>query len=262
MDVETRGFLVGMIFGDAYVNVRNRLVDGRYYYESSEMRVLHSIAQRDYCEHKAARTRQALKRKFSVTIVNNGPGGAYKAAAFSASHPYFKQLKRWCYPNGKKTFTKHTLEMLTPEGIAFWYLDDGNARRNTNKDGWVSSVATDISTMCSKEEAEIIVAYFLDKHGIAFNIRCNKRCVIGKQFFIQANTAESRKFIALVQPFIIPSMLYKIAHVADMNAHERQTPLAACQCGAPIYANRTGGLCVPCYSKRYHARTAKFRAMI
>ena len=67
-----------------------------------------------------------------------GPEKKYRSVGFSISHPYFKQVKHWCYPNGKKTITEHILEMLTPEGLAFWYMDDGNAAKNINNKGGLS----------------------------------------------------------------------------------------------------------------------------
>lgn len=255
MDVATRGMLVGMVLGDAHLNIRNRVSRGKYLYESRELRVLHSTQQKAYCEHKAALISRAFARPVRVTEVANGPGGRYRAAQFSVSHPYFKQLKDWCYPNGVKTFTRHVLDMLTPEGIALWYMDDGSARVNVNKDGWVSSCATDIATMCSEVEAATIKEWFKEEYGIHFNVRRNKRCSVGKEFWVQANTANSREFVPLVRPHIPPCMLYKIAHVANLSSHECRAPVGACRtCQAPLFDNRRKGMCVTCYTREWRAK--------
>lgn len=259
MDRATRGILVGMILGDGYVNVRNRFTQGKYYFQSSELRILHSLTQMDYCQHKAGLLRKLLNRNHSVTVVANGPGSKYKAAQFSVSHPYFKQLKRWCYPGGVKTFTMRVLKMLTPEGIAFWYMDDGSARVNINKEGLVSSVATDIATMCSESEAHTIKEYFQDEHGIKFNIRCRKKSPPEKAFYVQANTEASKDFAFLVRPWIIPSMTYKLRHVADLGLHECRASVGNCaNCDNPIYDNRHNGLCPTCYSRKYYREIRRF----
>jgi len=248
-----------MSLGDAFLNVRYRQ-KGQYAYIGSEMRVLHSVSQADYCEHKAGLIKKHLGGNFSITFGMHGPMKKYRYCAFSVSHPYFKKIREWIYPNGVKTFSERVLKMLTPEGIAIWYMDDGNARVNRNKEGWISSVATNIATMCSKEEAEIIQKYFMDEYGIRFNLRFNKQCRPGKNYLIETNTSGSKEFIGLVQPYIIPSMMYKVAHVANLDLHEHRAPLAYCpQCSAPIYDIRRKGLCVRCYSRRYYREVARFR---
>jgi len=166
IDRRTTGVLLGMIAGDAYVNVRERLKSGKYPYTSSEMRVVHGMQQRAYCEYKCELVNELLGRNSSVKIVANGPGGKYRGAGFTVSHPYFKLLKELTYKNGKKTFNEVWLDRLTPEGVALWYMDDGHARRNRNKDGRVTSVATSIATCCSRAEVDLICDWFRDVHTI------------------------------------------------------------------------------------------------
>lgn len=260
MDKEARGAIIGMVFGDAYVNVRTRLIKEKYKYESSEIRVLHSIAQKDYCEHKAALLRKYLGGTFQVKIQKNGADGKFLAASFSASNKYFKLIKKWTYPKGKKTFTRQNLDFLTTEGIAIWYMDDGSCRRNVNKDGYVSSVSTTIATMCTKEEVDIIIDWFKEKHSIEFKPRFDKRCREDQAWFIECNTTNSRLFAHLVQPYIIDSMLYKLAHVADLTSHECRAPIGNCvSCNTILYDRRHKGLCPRCYSKKYYNEVRKFR---
>jgi len=258
MDKEARGAIIGMVFGDAYVNVRTRLNGGKYKYESSEMRVLHSIAQKDYCEHKAALVKKYLGGNFNVTIQKNGKGGKFLAASFSASNKYFKLIKKWTYPNGKKTFTKFALDFLTDEGLALWYMDDGSCRRYINKDGYVSSVTTSIATMCTKEEVDTIIEWFKDRHKIIWKPRFDKRCVPEQSWYIECNSENSRLFAHIVQPYIIDSMMYKLSHVADLTSHECRTPRSKCvQCDSDVYDNNKSGLCAACRRRRYYRETRK-----
>lgn len=251
MDSKTRGALLGMVLGDGHINVTNG---------KRELSVSHGLSQRDYCEHKAAVVRRALGGNFNVRQYRNGPGGKYECVKFTSSHAYWSNLRDWCYPHGKKTYTRRTLDMLTPEGIALWYMDDGHARRNTNTSGWVSSVATNIATMCSESECLTVVDYFAEVHGIAWKVRCKKTSHPERAFFIECGTAESRKFVELIRPYVIPSMLYKIAHVADLDSHECRTPVGNCvKCGSAIFEFRRTGLCPTCYSRRYYREVAKFR---
>jgi hypothetical protein len=262
MDSRTTGALLGMIAGDAHLNVRNRLKSGKYPYVSSEMRVLHGAQQRAYCEFKCLLTNKLLGRSSTVSKVRNGPGGKYDAYHFSVSHPYFKLLYHWCYPFGKKTFNQIWLDHLTAEGVALWYMDDGNARRNVNSSGRVSSVSTNIATCCSDAEADLICRWFLDVHKIKFTpfLEVKKSDL----WSVRANTENSRLFAHLVQPYIVEPMLYKLSHVADLNSHECRAPVSKCVtagCTNQIYDMRRKGLCSACYSRRYYHQVVKQRVM-
>lgn len=255
MDERTAGALLGMVAGDAYLNVRQRLQAGKYPYVSSEMRILHGPQQRAYCEFKCALVNELLGSHVSVTEVKNGPGGRYKAFQFSVSNPYFKMLKGWTYTDGKKQFNEVWLNHLTPEGIAIWYMDDGHARRNVNCVGRVSSISTNIATCCSREEAELIIRWFGDRHKIKFSAFPE-----GNGYSLRANSENSRLFAHLVQRYVVEPMRYKLAHVADLNSHECRAPVAECTtCKGPIFANRRGGLCDACYSRRYYREVVKHR---
>ena len=251
MNDEIRGAVIGMVYGDGYVNTTGR---------KRELVITHSLAQADYCEHKAARLRKYFNRNFNLCKYRCGPGNRYRCLKFTCSHPYMAQIKHWVYPSGKKYFSRRVLEMLTPEGIAFWYMDDGHARRNVNSKGWTKSVSSDIATYCDQIEAETIVDYFKTVHQILFRTRCDLKCAKGSQFFVEANTEQSRGLVRLIQPYIIPSMLYKIAHVADLTAHEPRAPVGRCvKCDKEIFEYRRRGLCATCYSYKYYHETRKFR---
>jgi hypothetical protein len=248
MNRRTIDVLLGMALGDAYLNVRTRLQSGKYPYIFSSMRVLHSTKQQSYCEFKCVLVNALLDRSASVHIIRNGPGGRYQAAHFSVSHPCFKELKEWLYPNGKKTISRAILDRLSPEGIALWYMDDGCARRNYNSRGEVSSVATQLSTCCSNAEAALVCQWFIEKYSIAF-----KPFRDGRGWSIGTNTQGSLLFSQLVQPYVVQAMPEKLGHVADLNSRQRCSPVGSCaQCGGVIFARRRKGLCDRCYARRYY----------
>ena len=248
MDKRSKGILVGMVFGDGYLNVRTRKAG----YISSELVVVHSTSQRDYTEYKAELIRKIFGGKHTVidrcaTLKN---GKTYQLCGFSKTNKYFRILKRLIYPYGKKTITVGALNVLTDEGLAIWYMDDGHARRNFNSLGYVSSVSTTISTCCSEEEVIVVCKWFLDKHNVEF-----KPFREGNGFSIRCNTNESHVFARIIEPYVILSMRYKLSHVADLNLHERQAPIGTCSCGNNIYANRRGGLCDTCYSRKMYKKS-------
>ena len=255
MDNRKRAVIIGMVLGDGYIQVRERPRKTMKPYVEKAMRVLHGPTQRQYCEFKAKRLSWALGgKKINVTKVKNGPGGNYDAYQFTVNHPYFGQVRRWMYPGGEKRYTEKVLNMLNPEGIAYWYLDDGSARRNIDKDGWVTSVSTEISTMCSEQEAMLIADWFKAEYGIEWKIRRDKRKSPDRAFYIACNTSNTHEFAAVVGPYVPDCMKYKLSHVAQVKSHERQAPVGECtSCGKTLYAKRQRGLCSTCYSKDLRA---------
>ena len=164
------------------------------------------------------------------------------------------------YPNGKFTITRRLLDMLTPQGVAIWYMDDGSARVNVNKEGFVSSCATDIALCKSEDEALIVCGYFADEYGIKFRpFRVNTRKP-ETSWCISTNTAGSHEFSGLIFPHVIPSMMYKLKHVADLKTHECRALVGSCKiCGDVLYSMRRRGMCVKCYTRD---RVAALRVMI
>lgn len=104
------------------------------------------------------------------------------------------------YPYGKKVVPSSLQELLTPRAVAYWYMDDGGLKNRHFS----------ISTACfSVEEHEALRDALRDKWGIQSNIQGLATKSGYLSLYIPA--ASSKKFLDLVQPFIVPSMLYKIA---------------------------------------------------
>lgn len=247
MKVETRGLLVGMTLGDAYVGYRQR---GPKYHESW-IKIKHSIDQVDFCAHKLDLVQKSLHAGFKAKLGFYDAklhGKTYRQCQFQVSHPYFQQIREWAYPNGKFTVSRRLLDMLTPQGIAIWYMDDGSARVNINKDGIVSSCSTDIAMCKSEVEARIACDYFMDEYKIKFSpYKVNSKS-LDSAWCIRTNTEGSHEFAGIIFPYVIPSMLYKLKHVADLKTHECRAPVGACNaCGCILYDNRRRGKCGRCY---------------
>lgn len=233
MNNADRGKLVGMVLGDGHLSFRKRFkkdVKGqpKYEYLTSALVIAHSIKQKDYLEHKRNVIHSVIGGKmpdiavYDHTLPSNGK--TYRLARFQKTSTYFRILHGFIYSNrGKKYITKQVLDMLTPEGIAYWYMDDGSVHRNRNKDDKVTSCNTEIATYCTKQEVDNICEYFEKKYNIVFKPAYDKA---RDKYFVRTNTAGSKKFVELVKPYIVPCMKYKIQHVADLTVHEHQAPLA------------------------------------
>lgn len=217
MNKEKRGVLVGMSIGDGYLQTTIRAI---------VLKIEHSTKQAAYLEHKRNRLAALVGGKIPEIHVRHRfdkrTNKTYSTTYFTKSIKYFKILKKYLYPNGKKTYSERILKRLTPEGIAYWYMDDGSAKTSINKrTGKISSCQTYLCTYCSSKEADIIIEYFVKYWNIKFQKHFHKPC---NAFNVCANTENSIKFVELIKPFIIPSMLYKINHVPTSIVHECLAP--------------------------------------
>lgn len=196
-----RSILLAMVLGDGYV----RIAKDKRYPSSTPQGVLsikHCEKQRGYLEYKADLLQKILGGKRPIVHPCNNSG--YPAVRLTKNHRWFRYLRNWLYQNGVKTYTRKILEYLTPEGLAIWYMDDGNLAHQ-RKNGKIHARRVYLNTHKSKEENQIIIDYFLEEYGIRFTQVLNKG-----SYRLTCGTQEAKKFFSIIEPFIIPSMSYKI----------------------------------------------------
>lgn len=127
------------------------------------------------------------------------------------------------YKSGHKTITPEILNLLTPLGIAVWFMDDGTTDWKErqilqgNKSNPSSLLCTDSFSL---PELEIMCEWFEVTHGIIAipKIRQNPQSTVYRIFF---NTVEHIKLLALISPYIIPSMKYKVDYEEYKKHRER-----------------------------------------
>lgn len=210
-----KSILIGMILGDGY------LQKGK---NSSTLKIEHSTQQLEYLKYK----RELLIKIFGGkhpdihirSRVDSRNNHTYHQCWLSKTEKYLKILRDRIYLNGKKEYTEAILKKLTPEGLAIWYMDDGGngSIYISKKTGKISSCVTYLCTDCSFEQASIIRDYFKNTYDVEFKLYNIRK----DQYRLCANTSNSRKFVELIRPYIIPEMQYKIRHV-PINLHEIQT---------------------------------------
>lgn len=251
MNTEERGVLIGMVLGDGHIRTataKDKIAKRRI---SPQITFSHSAKQKEYAGHKVS----ILNNIFggNATLRNTSyidKNGKEHFICYAAkSNPYFRVLKNMMYTSGKKKVTNHVLDMLTDNGIAIWFMDDGSYRINRKLDGNVSSVSLIISTYCSKEEVDNIINYFTFKYDIIFKPAfCNKT----KLWYIRANTLNSRKFAGLIEPYIVDSMKYKISCIHKLDEHECLKPEKTCVvCGKKVVVFKAKEMCHACYDKQW-----------
>lgn len=187
--------LTGMVLGDG------SLSKPRQNYIS--FKLTHSIKQKDYLIHKRDVLQEIFEKQINIhEFDNNG----YPGCKIEFGNKYFRSFRKYLYPNGKKTFTKKVLNRLDAEGIAYWYMDDGNITLHKGKTpGVYHSREIYLNTYVPYDEALTVKDYFYERYGIEFRLASHKGL-----YRHVCNSTNTKRFIYLVEPYIIPSMQYKI----------------------------------------------------
>lgn len=180
---ETIGIIIGTVMGDASIHncgwSPNKL-----------FRVSHSPKQKEYLIYKYNLLKELKPYEIKES---NDKWGTLNFT--TVPHPHLTCLYDAFYTDGIKQISNNILEMLTPHGIALWFMDDGCLL----KGGF--SIAT-----CAFNNKSIknIENYFKIKYDIEFIIRnydYPRMNLYGKN---------AVKFKKLIEAYIIPKMSYKL----------------------------------------------------
>jgi recombination protein RecA len=123
--------------------------------------------------------------------------------------PELAELRRAVYIGGKKVFSWDYLKQLTPLSLAIWYMDDGHLairakglqERTRDGSGRIEICVEAMEPTTRRRLAE----YLSDTWGVT----PSAKVVAGKTIFVFPKD-ETAKFLALVAPFVHPSMEYKL----------------------------------------------------
>lgn len=210
MDKKKKSLLIACVIGDGYIYKDKRS-------KSCTLEISHSIKQEEYLKYKANLLKKATGKKCEIKYRTNPEKQIrknYKATKelnvcrIFCNHKYFRVLKKWLYPNGKKNYVQY-VKYLDPLGIAIWYMDDGSTYVDKKRD---CSIQMEFSTFIPKENAEYLIKYFKDTWDIEF--RLHKRS--NNQYNIRCYKPNSIKLAKLIEPYVPESMRYKINFLSNI----------------------------------------------
>lgn len=198
--------VVGSVLGDGTITV------------SGAYSCSHSIKQKEYFDYK----RNILFNLHSNHVHQYTHDYSYLSEPTDSIHfttgcnKYLYEMRSIFYPNGIKIFPyEFILKNMDLLGLSFWYCDDGG----------IKQASSNLYTYgYSYEEQNKMVYLFKEKFGIEPVIRMDNARKIHK-YHLAFNVKDSRKFIDLISPHILPCMRYKIDYNAYLNkiASEKNT---------------------------------------
>lgn len=198
---ERLGFITGNIFGDSHLYKNNHRC----------FQFKHCDKQYEYFLWK----KNIMLRFFpdaNIKISSGSYAEGYKWNGLFFTSDYFERIYNQFYDeNGIKHISFGRLNQLTPLGLAVWYMDDGNLNTHMNRllkngDRSIRNRSITIATNCfTYDEHKDIEKWFKIRHGITVKTYKHKN-----SFRTVMNATNSNKFIKIIEPYIIDSMLYKI----------------------------------------------------
>jgi hypothetical protein len=208
MNREERGILVGMVMGDGCLRVRKRYESGRENQTVTLLQISHSIKQVDYLRYKAERVSNILGGRSKVTYYDvklKGHSAAYKMARTIKVSKYFEQLRGWIYPTGKKEINSRVLDMLTPEGLTLWYLDDGHTKWSWNKEGNITAAQSLWAVCLPVPQISLLQEYLFDVYGFD-----SQMVMVNSSNMLNFKSKVSHEMREMFRSYTPDSMLYKI----------------------------------------------------
>lgn len=116
----------------------------------------------------------------------------------------FAALHTLIYPKGKKAVTQEWLDLLTPEGITWWVMDDGSLQ-----EGRRMTLSTHGFT---KEEVTLLSIWLKEKFKMDVVIYKTLSKITKKPYYIMGFTTKATKIlIDLIKPYVPECMSYKIS---------------------------------------------------
>lgn len=101
------------------------------------------------------------------------------------------------YRTGRKVIPNNISDDLDAHALAIWIMDDGSYNRGV----------IDISTYSFTEnEVQSLQNAIVQNFGVTFRYHRDR----DKGYRMYANQTETKKLVRIIQPHVIPSMMYKI----------------------------------------------------
>lgn len=188
-----RNNIIGLVVGSGHIS------------KSGVVTVFHCYKQKEYSEYKFSLVKHLCDHKELLT--QRGRTGDIQYGFRLKTTNFTKALRRALYPKGKKVLTRKLLNRLSTEHLAIWWMDGGHCSMEYYKDtGVIKSSVSTLSTCVSKEDNQVIIDWFLERHGVRFGQRKMKNW-----YALVCRLKEGRKLANVIGDFVIDSMKYKLS---------------------------------------------------
>lgn len=186
--------LIGVVLGDGFLQKTGE--------KNARLRLEHSQKQNDYVLWKGNIFGRLFQSKPNyLERIHPKSKATYSYCRWqSSATPAFGKWRKYFYPNGKKIIPNDIEDFLKePITLAVWYMDDGYFNK-IDKNSYI------YLGRVTRAEAEILKLAIKENFGIVATIYDKKN----KGFALFFGAMETKKLQALISPFVIKSLQYKL----------------------------------------------------
>lgn len=201
MSEEARQVILGTLLGDGSL----RKYKG---YAHPRLVIRHSARQKEYLEWKAGFLLEELGGRIAE-VQDTTSKGREKVVYVSSASPKLLEI----FGLASKGVRRKWLNQLRPLGLCVWWLDDGSLVRNKTQ----AVLCTDGFSL---REVKVARRYFQKAWGLHFKIAPKKKGTKRYRLWLRS-TAETKKFLKLIAPFVPECMKRKILLYRKPSSHQR-----------------------------------------
>jgi hypothetical protein len=185
-----RAAVAAMLLGDGCIS------------QNGTMKITHCLRHAEYLEYKRDLLQQ---NQVPPIVINSFNNNGYPAVRLETrSRPVYRILGKRFYKNRQRFVTREFLDYLDERALAIWFQDDGSLSPK-KRNGKIHSFELTLNTYLPLEQNEVILNYFNETWEINWTITKGK----GKTR-LRMGAKEGRKFVQLIEPYVVPCMRYKI----------------------------------------------------
>ena len=183
-----REILAGLILGDAHLETQN---SGRTY----RIKFEYSSKHADYANHI-----YEIFKEWILTPPQEKIDAARNNIWFqTVSHGAFRFYAQLFYRSKTKCVPVIIHKLLTGQGIAYWYMDDGSVKSKESKGVIFNTQGF------ARKDVSILIKMLNKYFGLKASERRQNK---GYQIYVSGESYE--RFKEIVEPYVIDSMRYKI----------------------------------------------------
>lgn len=189
--------IIGSLLGDARLECRST---GIRYPVTARLRVHQGEKQKEYVFWKYEVLRDLVSKAPRKSSWDNPKRNLHEVSWYfhTKSTEELGIIHGCFYKNSVKILPKNIFDVLTPQMMAVWFMDDGSN---------VGESFTLNTHGFSREEQMRIISYLKCQYAITATLVKDRT-----KFKIGIGRNDHDRFVEIVRPFIIPSMIYKIAN--------------------------------------------------
>jgi len=189
---QQREAVVGLLLGDAHLETQN---GGRTY----RLKIEYSVKKKEYCMHIYQLFKEWVLTPPREKQARNNGHQSVNIAFSTLSHGAFRFYAQQFYKEGKKVVPPIIKKLLTPIGLAYWFMDDGSIKSHESK-------GVIFNTQGFKnQDVDLLVEVLKSKWGLNAWKRKQKE---GNQIYVSGYDLD--KFLQLIGNLIHPIMRYKL----------------------------------------------------